>query len=140
MDVGSKSHATDCNDSNHDTFPHAFTAFPYENDLLPANAFYPTQELYNYENVSAAWDNYGWLSAEEAQMVVASGLGIYRATTADGLVIISLNSDVWYYFNLYACKSPLSRLQWKHILNSHQTSVSTQSTPQECSASLSTTS
>jgi sphingomyelin phosphodiesterase len=31
-----------------------------------------------------------------------SGLGIYRAVTDEGLVIISLNSDVWYYFNLYA--------------------------------------
>jgi sphingomyelin phosphodiesterase len=29
-------------------------------------------------------------------------LGIYRAVTPEGLVIISLNSDVWYYFNLYA--------------------------------------
>lgn len=96
-----------CHRSNHDTFPHAFTSFPYEHDVLPANASYPVQEQYNYENVSAAWENYGWLSAEEAQTVVSSGLGIYRATTADGLVIISLNSDVWYYFNLYACESPL---------------------------------
>ena len=29
-------------------------------------------------------------------------MGIYRAVTDEGLVIISLNSDVWYYFNLYA--------------------------------------
>jgi len=42
------------------------------------------------------------LSASEAQSVAASGLGIYRAVTPEGLVIISLNSDVWYYFNLYA--------------------------------------
>jgi hypothetical protein len=35
-------------------------------------------------------------------MVVTSGLGIYRAVTREGLVIISLNSDVWYYFNIYA--------------------------------------
>lgn len=34
--------------------------------------------------------------------MVSSGLGIYRAVTPEGLVIISLNSDVWYYFNIYA--------------------------------------
>jgi hypothetical protein len=42
------------------------------------------------------------LNASEASTVVTSGLGIYRAVTPEGLVIISLNSDVWYYFNLYA--------------------------------------
>ena len=42
-----------------------------------------------------AWTNYGWLSPWEAQTVVSSGLGIYRAITPEGLVIISLNSDVW---------------------------------------------
>lgn len=88
--------------SNHDTFPHAFTAFPSLNDVLPDNASYSAQQESNYENVSAAWENYGWLDAAEAQQVVNSGLGIYRAVTAEGLVIISLNSDVWYYFNFYA--------------------------------------
>lgn len=72
------------------------------NDVLPANASYSVQQEYNYGNVSAAWENYNWLTAEEAQTVVTSGLGIYRATTKEGLVIISLNSDVWYFFNLYA--------------------------------------
>lgn len=86
--------------SNHDTFPHAFTSFPNQDGVLPHNASYPVQELYNYENVSTAWQNYGWLDAEAAQSVVSSGLGIYRTRTKDGLVIISLNSDVWYYFNL----------------------------------------
>lgn len=87
---------------NHDTFPHAFTAFPSEDSVLPANASYNVQQLYNYQAVSDAWKNYGWLSADEAQAVVATGLGIYRAVTKEGLVIISLNSDVWYYFNFYA--------------------------------------
>jgi sphingomyelin phosphodiesterase len=72
------------------------------NSVLPANASYPIQQEDNYKNVSAAWENYGWLSHSEAQEVVTSGLGIYRAVTAEGLVIISLNSDVWYQFNLYA--------------------------------------
>jgi sphingomyelin phosphodiesterase len=90
------------NNSNHDTYPHALTAFPSEGRVLPANASYPPQQLYNYENVSSAWANYRWLSAAEAQTVVTSGLGIYRTVTKEGLVIISLNSDVWYYFNLYA--------------------------------------
>ncbi len=80
---------------NHDTYPHAFTAFPSENGVLPYNASYPVEQQYNYEAVSKAWANYGWLSAAEAQSVVASGLGIYRAVTKEGLVIISLNSDVW---------------------------------------------
>ncbi|GAB7354438.1 hypothetical protein MBLNU459_g4927t2 [Dothideomycetes sp. NU459] len=87
---------------NHDTFPHAFTSFPNQDSVLPYNASYPIQELYNYENVSAAWENYGWLDAATAQSVVSSGLGIYRTRTKEGLVIISLNSDVWYYFNFYA--------------------------------------
>ncbi|RFU30819.1 hypothetical protein B7463_g5528, partial [Scytalidium lignicola] len=85
---------------NHDTFPHAFTAFP--NQHLPDNASYAVQQLYHYDNVSAAWQNYDWLSPRTAQQVVNSGLGIYRAKTHDGLTIISLNSDVWYYFNMYA--------------------------------------
>lgn len=55
--------------------------------------------------MSAAWENYGWLDAATAQSVVTSGLGIYRTLTKEGLLIISLNSDVWYYFNLYACIS-----------------------------------
>ena len=70
--------------------------------MLPANASYPVQQLYNYQKSAAAWTNYEWLSHKEAQSVVSSGLGIYRAVTKEGLVIISLNSDVWYYFNLYA--------------------------------------
>jgi sphingomyelin phosphodiesterase len=60
------------------------------------------QQEWNYQNLSNAWVNYGWLSASEASTVVNSGLGIYRAVTPEGLVIISLNSDVWYYFNMYA--------------------------------------
>ena len=88
--------------SNHDTYPHAFTSFPDQDSVLPTNASYPVQQQWNYGNVSTAWKNYGWLSASEAQTVVSSGLGIYRAVTPEGLVIISLNSDVWYYFNLYA--------------------------------------
>jgi len=88
---------------NHDTYPHAFTAWPTENAVLPANVSYQQQQLQpNYEPVSAAWRNYGWLSAAEAAGVVSSGLGIYRAVTPEGLVIISLNSDVWYYFNFYS--------------------------------------
>ena len=90
------------NDSNHDTFPHAFTAFPTEDSVLPANASYPVQQLDHYQNVSSAWANYGWLSAADAQAVVTSGLGIYRTVTKEGLVIISLNSDVWYNFNVYS--------------------------------------
>lgn len=52
--------------------------------------------------MSRAWANYEWLSAEDAQQVINTGLGIYRTVTKEGLVIISLNSDVWYYFNIYA--------------------------------------
>ena len=87
---------------NHDTFPQAFAAFPNQNDVLPENASYPVQELYNYETFSNATVNYGWLTAQDAQDIVASGLGIYRTKTKEGLVIISLNSDAWYYFNIYA--------------------------------------
>ena len=86
----------------HDTFPHAFTAFPVNDNILPANASYPVEQLYNYANVSSAWANYGWLSVADAQTVITSGLGIYRTVTKEGLVIISLNSDAWYNFNIYA--------------------------------------
>lgn len=34
--------------------------------------------------------------------MVNTGLGIYRTKTPEGLVIISLNSDAWYYFNFYS--------------------------------------
>lgn len=87
---------------NHDTFPQAFTSFLNLNDVLPFNASYPVQKEALYQKVAAAWQNYGWLNSSEAQEVVSSGLGIYRAVTTEGLVIISLNSDIWYYFNLYA--------------------------------------
>jgi sphingomyelin phosphodiesterase len=82
---------------NHDTYPFAFTAFLSQGNVLLFNASYPVKQLGNYQRVSAAWQNYGWLSASEAQSVVSSGLGIYRALTPEGLVIISLSSDVWYY-------------------------------------------
>ena len=88
--------------SNHDTYPQAFTAWPSQNDVLPDNASYPIQQQPNYEAVSAAFSNYGWLSASDAQELINTGLGIYRTKTAEGLVIISLNSDAWYYFNFYA--------------------------------------
>lgn len=88
---------------NHDTYPHAFTAWPNQDAILPANVSYQQQQLLpNYEPVSAAWSNYGWLNATEAAQVVSSGLGIYRAVTKEGLVMISMNSDVWYYFNFYS--------------------------------------
>ena len=87
---------------NHDTYPQAFTAWPNQNDVLPENASYPVQQQYNYGNISEAWQNYGWLSAEDAQSIVGTGLGIYRTKTPEGLVIISLNSDAWYQFNFYS--------------------------------------
>lgn len=93
---------TDVKYRNHDTFPQAFTSFPNLDKVLPFNASYAIQEETLYKKVAAAWENYGWLSVSEAQEIVSSGLGIYRAVTAEGLVIISLNSDIWYYFNLYA--------------------------------------
>lgn len=61
-----------------------------------------TDRDWNFEALSAAWENYGWLKASEAAEVVNSGLGVYRITTKEGLVVISLNSDVWYVYNLYA--------------------------------------
>lgn len=90
---------------NHDTYPQAFTSTPSMNVQLPGNASYPVQAEYNHRAISMAWENYGWLNEAEAQSVIASGLGIYRALTKEGLVIISLNSDTWYYFNLYAYMS-----------------------------------
>ena len=46
--------------------------------------------------------NYGWLTAQQAQESITTGLGIYRSMTKEGLTIISLNSDAWYQFNFYA--------------------------------------
>lgn len=91
--------------SNHDTYPQAFFASPDQNKQLPRNASYPIQQAYNLRANSMAWENYGWLSAADAQSVIASGLGIYRTKTKEGLVIISLNSDIWYQFNLYSYMS-----------------------------------
>ena len=51
--------------------------------------------------MSSSCANYGWLSVADAQTVITSGLGIYRTVTKEGLVIISLNSDAWYYSNVY---------------------------------------
>lgn len=80
---------------NHDTYPQAFTAFPSQDDVLAENASYAVQQQYNYEAFGNATKNYGWLTPEEAMEVVGSGLGIYRAKTKEGLVIISMNSDAW---------------------------------------------
>lgn len=83
---------------NHDSLPQAYN---------PQNAFDPvlgkddTNALsWNYKLLSSMWEGNGWLTSSEASYT-STHYGAYAHTTAQGLRIISLNSDFWYTANVF---------------------------------------
>jgi sphingomyelin phosphodiesterase len=78
---------------NHDSLPEAYNS---QNSLNPsANAF-----SWNYNLLSSMWQNDGWITATEASYA-STHYGAYAHTTAQGLRIISINTDFWYVDNVF---------------------------------------
>ena len=79
---------------NHDSLPEAYNT---PNSVAGArnNAF-----SWNYDLLSSLWLQDGWINAPEANYA-ATHYGAYAHTTAQGLRIISINTDFWYVENVY---------------------------------------
>lgn len=73
---------------NHDTLPIAFNT---PNNINPGGAA-ENALSWNYELLSKLWMQDGWISASEAEFA-ARHYGAYAHTTAQGLRIISINTD-----------------------------------------------
>lgn len=83
---------------NHDTLPKDFAP---QHSLNPDPTNSRTNALaWNYDLLSSLWHKNYWLNATEAAFAKAH-YGAYAATTAQGLRIISLNSDFWYRANVF---------------------------------------
>ena len=54
--------------------------------------------MQNYQKVAQAWANYSWIDSDVASFV-QSHYGGYSVEVVDGLKIIALQTDAWYYFN-----------------------------------------
>src|ERR1700712_2481821 len=76
---------------NHDSLPEAFNS---QNDLASTNAF-----SWNYQLLSSMWQNNSWITASEASYA-STHYAAYAHTTAQGLRIISINTDFWYVDNI----------------------------------------
>jgi len=82
---------------NHDSLPEAYNTpnFFNPNSSLSSNIF-----SWNYELLSSMWYNNSWINATE-QQYAATHYGAYAHTTAQGLRIISINTDFWYNDNIF---------------------------------------
>ncbi|CAD6579392.1 MAG: hypothetical protein TREMPRED_002464 [Tremellales sp. Tagirdzhanova-0007] len=80
---------------NHDTYPHALNHGPcVDNPVLEGFI------MQNYQKVAQAWANYSWIDSDVASFV-QSHYGGYSVEVVDGLKIIALQTDAWYYFNYF---------------------------------------
>lgn len=81
---------------NHDSLPEAYnTPNNIDNGTNVQNAF-----SWNYDLLSSLWSGYDWISQEEAQYA-STHYAAYAHTTAQGLRIISINTDFWYTDNIF---------------------------------------
>ncbi len=81
---------------NHDSLPEAYnTPNSINNSTGSTNIF-----SWNYDLLSSMWANDGWISNDTAQYA-ANHYGAYATVTAQGLKIISINTDFWYVDNIY---------------------------------------
>ncbi|MDI1492515.1 MAG: hypothetical protein OHK93_003729 [Ramalina farinacea] len=82
---------------NHDTFPEAYNTPNNINgdDSGKSNIF-----SWNYDLLSSMWQQDGWITGDEANYA-STHYGAYAHTTAQGLRIISLNTDFWYPSNVF---------------------------------------
>ncbi|KAH0836040.1 sphingomyelin phosphodiesterase [Fonsecaea pedrosoi] len=84
---------------NHDSIPEAWNT---QNSLDPAGSTAAAANAFgwNYELLSSLWGNAGWLNGTE-QQYASTHYGAYAHTTAQGLRIISINTDFWYVDNIF---------------------------------------
>lgn len=83
---------------NHDSLPEAYNTQNALNVVPGNNA---TNALsWNYDLLSSMWQNDSWITASEASYA-ATHYGAYAHTTAQGLRIISINTDFYYTSNIY---------------------------------------
>ncbi|KAJ9660700.1 hypothetical protein H2198_002443 [Neophaeococcomyces mojaviensis] len=82
---------------NHDSFPEALNT---QNGLNPGSSTSANAMSWNYQLLSSLWQNNSWIDATEAQYA-ATHYAAYAHTTAQGLRIISINTDFWYKANIF---------------------------------------
>lgn len=83
---------------NHDSLPEAYNT-PNNIDgkkTAGANNIFS----WNYDLLSSMWERDGWITAGEASHA-STHYGAYAHTTAQGLRIISINTDFWYKDNVF---------------------------------------
>jgi sphingomyelin phosphodiesterase len=80
---------------NHDSLPEAYNT---QNSLNPPNG--PNAFSWNYDLLSSLWQSSGWISSSEASYA-STHYGAYAHTTAQGLRIISINTDFYYVGNVF---------------------------------------
>jgi len=81
---------------NHDTYP-ANLDIPHSG--LPKEI--EDEFSWNYEHLSALWEQEQWISSSEAEQARTHYAG-YSVRRQDGLRIITLNTDFWYKDNYFA--------------------------------------
>lgn len=87
---------------NHDTLPEAYNT---QNALANGSK---NAMSWNYQLLSSLWKREGWITSPEAGYA-ATHYGAYAHTTAQGLRVISINTDFWYVdnvFNLWNITNP----------------------------------
>ncbi|OAP62323.1 sphingomyelin phosphodiesterase [Fonsecaea erecta] len=84
---------------NHDSIPEAWNT---QNSLNPGGSTAASANAFgwNYELLSSLWGNSGWINSTE-QDYASTHYGAYAHTTAQGLRIISINTDFWYVDNIF---------------------------------------
>lgn len=81
---------------NHDSLPEAYnTPNNINGGDGSTNVF-----SWNYDLLSSMWKEDGWITASEASYA-STHYGAYAHTTAQGLRVISINTDFWYTSNVF---------------------------------------
>jgi len=80
---------------NHDSLPEAMNT---PNNIRTDNE--PNALAWNYQLLSSLWQGNGWIDSATASYA-ATHYGAYSYVTPQGLKIISLNTDFWYFIDLF---------------------------------------
>ena len=80
---------------NHDSLPEAYNT---QNNINGGSSGTNNSFSWNYNLLSSMWQQDGWINSTEAAYA-ATHYGAYAHTTAQGLRIISINTDFWYVPN-----------------------------------------
>ncbi|MCJ1224797.1 hypothetical protein MMC12_001442 [Toensbergia leucococca] len=81
---------------NHDSLPEAYNTPNNINGENGSNNIFS----WNYDLLSSLWLQDGWINSSEASYA-STHYGAYGHTTAQGLRIISINTDFWYVDNVF---------------------------------------